>query len=243
FYTEMLLARGFDSNHPFQLGGYSEGGLIAYEVARQLQLRGREVKNIVMIDVPYPHRSSPFSGGEDLRRLRYAMVYLNLMVMNNLGSFTDLNNLRLENVGVEEIVPYLVNAGMEKGIRYSSQELQAMIDRYYQIAEANERAAETYMIEDLPSSGAVECHYFQRKSQGVYFHPKRFKVSIIEQVNKYYRNKKCADKWRRHLPNFNYCLTTASDHFSLLSEPEPFELILEACRNLYNIRLSQTAQE
>jgi len=243
YYAEMLLARGFGSNCPFQLGGYSEGGLIAYEVARQLQLRGHDVKNIMMIDVPYPYHSSPFSNDADPRKLRYAMIYLNIMMMNNLGGFTDLNDLELENVGVEKIVPCLVDAGMEKGLRYSSQELQAMIERYYQIAEANERAAESYVIEDLPNSGAVECHYFQRKSPRVYFHPKRFKMPIIEQANRYFRNKKCADKWRRRLPNFNYYPTTASDHFSLLSEKEPFELILGVCRKLYQVQLPHVPQE
>jgi acyl transferase domain-containing protein/thioesterase domain-containing protein/acyl carrier protein len=243
YYVEILLTRGFGSNILFQLGGYSEGGLIAYEVARQLQLRGHTVNNVMMIDVPYPYNSSPFFNDADIRKLRYAMVYLNILIINNLGGFTDINSLRLDNVSVENIVPYLVNAGMEKGLKYSSQELRAMIDQYYKIAEANERAAESYVIGDLSNPSAIECHYFQRKSRGVYFHPERFKMPIIEKVNRYYRNKKCADKWRRNLPNFNYHLTTASDHFSLLSEKEPFELILGTCRDLYNVRLSHTAQE
>ena len=243
YYVEMLLARGGGSNIPFQLGGYSEGGLIAYEAARQLQLRDHDVKNIIMINAPYPYNSSPLSNDAGTIKLRYAMVYTNILMMNNLGGFADINALRLENVSVENVVPYLVNAGMEKGLKYSSQELQAILDQYYKIAEANERAAESYVMEGLPRPGAVECHYFQRKSRGVYFHPKRFKMPIVEQVNRYYRNKRCADKWRRRLPNFNHYLTTASDHFSLLSEKEPFELILGACRKLYQVQFPHVPKE
>ncbi len=39
---------------PYRLGGFCNGGLVAYEMARQLQARGEQVELLVMIDPAYP---------------------------------------------------------------------------------------------------------------------------------------------------------------------------------------------
>ena len=41
---------------PYLLGGFSGGGLIAYEIARQLEAAGEEVSLLVMLDTPLPMR-------------------------------------------------------------------------------------------------------------------------------------------------------------------------------------------
>ncbi|MBP0484330.1 type I polyketide synthase [Sagittula salina] len=41
---------------PYMLGGFSGGGITAYEVARQLEAAGQEVSLVVMLDTPLPRR-------------------------------------------------------------------------------------------------------------------------------------------------------------------------------------------
>jgi len=41
---------------PFILGGFSGGGITAYEIARQLIARGKEVAEIILLDTPLPYR-------------------------------------------------------------------------------------------------------------------------------------------------------------------------------------------
>ncbi|WP_323767611.1 type I polyketide synthase [Antarctobacter sp.] len=41
---------------PYMLGGFSGGGITAYEVARQLEVMGEEVSLVVMLDTPLPQR-------------------------------------------------------------------------------------------------------------------------------------------------------------------------------------------
>ncbi|MGP6089428.1 type I polyketide synthase [Antarctobacter jejuensis] len=43
-------------NGPYMIGGFSGGGITAYEVARQLELMGEEVSLVVMLDTPLPQR-------------------------------------------------------------------------------------------------------------------------------------------------------------------------------------------
>ena len=52
-YVEALLAH--QPTGPYQLGGYSMGGAVAFEMAQQLQARGHEVNFVGIIDTPAQH--------------------------------------------------------------------------------------------------------------------------------------------------------------------------------------------
>jgi thioesterase domain-containing protein/acyl carrier protein len=52
YYVEQL--RGHGEHHPYSLLGYSFGGLVALEMAQQLQASGAEVPATVLIDTHYP---------------------------------------------------------------------------------------------------------------------------------------------------------------------------------------------
>lgn len=51
FYVEALLAH--QPEGPYLLGGHSFGGVVSYEIARQLKERGREVAFLVLLDSGY----------------------------------------------------------------------------------------------------------------------------------------------------------------------------------------------
>jgi rhizoxin synthesis polyketide synthase RhiF len=52
YYIEMI--RSVQAKGPYDLGGYCIGGVISYEIAKQLQKMGEKVNSIVMIDSPDP---------------------------------------------------------------------------------------------------------------------------------------------------------------------------------------------
>ncbi len=49
--------RAYQPEGPYRLGGFCNGGLIAYEMARQLQMQGQETEVLVLID-PIPARTT-----------------------------------------------------------------------------------------------------------------------------------------------------------------------------------------
>lgn len=59
--------RDFQPDGPYLLGGWSLGGVIAYEVARQLRSSGQNVAGLVLLDSTVPERSDPrvASAGEE----------------------------------------------------------------------------------------------------------------------------------------------------------------------------------
>ncbi|MEM7365869.1 MAG: KR domain-containing protein [Pseudomonadota bacterium] len=52
YIAEMMTVQ---SGGPYLLGGFSGGGITAYEICRQLLQAGHEVKRLVMLDTPLPH--------------------------------------------------------------------------------------------------------------------------------------------------------------------------------------------
>jgi thioesterase domain-containing protein len=48
--------RAVQPRGPYMLGGFSGGGIIAYEIAQQLRSAGEEVAMLVMLDTPLPQR-------------------------------------------------------------------------------------------------------------------------------------------------------------------------------------------
>ncbi|MDQ2093166.1 type I polyketide synthase [Rhodalgimonas zhirmunskyi] len=53
--------RAVQPEGPYMLGGFSGGGIIAYEIAQQLKAAGEEVAMLVMLDTPLPQRR-PLTG-------------------------------------------------------------------------------------------------------------------------------------------------------------------------------------
>jgi thioesterase domain-containing protein/acyl carrier protein len=59
---------------PYYLGGYSAGGIMAYEIAQQLWARGREVALLVLFDTPNPHYMYEYSAVQRLKARHRARV-------------------------------------------------------------------------------------------------------------------------------------------------------------------------
>lgn len=64
--------RQVQAEGPYMLGGFSGGGITAFEIARQLEAQGEEVISVILLDTPLPYRP-PLS-----RRDRIMLNWLNL---------------------------------------------------------------------------------------------------------------------------------------------------------------------
>ncbi|WP_342374835.1 SDR family NAD(P)-dependent oxidoreductase [Myxococcus stipitatus] len=67
---------------PYVLGGYSFGGLLAFEAAQQLKQRGEEVKHLIMFDTYPPEMLEAFerSGGPPMEGMREVQRLMNAMM-------------------------------------------------------------------------------------------------------------------------------------------------------------------
>jgi len=57
---------------PYMVGGFSGGGLTAFEIARQLRAAGEEIASVILLDTPLPRR--PVVGQADRIRINLALL-------------------------------------------------------------------------------------------------------------------------------------------------------------------------
>jgi amino acid adenylation domain-containing protein len=133
-YLEAL--RTVQPSGPYRLGGWSMGGLVAYEMARQLLARGEEVALLAMIDTPVPE---PSPGPEsDLDRLAGFALDLGLP-LERLGASRD----ELAGRGREQLLSDLLEWG--RASRRLPPDLgEPHLRRLLAVYEANLRAATLY---------------------------------------------------------------------------------------------------
>lgn len=86
-----------DPKGPYRLVGYSGGGVIAIEMARQLKLGGRKVELLVMLDTLAPQEADrPVSLAEKVRYMGHlGATYLMHRLQQRIAAFAEAARLRL----------------------------------------------------------------------------------------------------------------------------------------------------
>ncbi|MEM9489445.1 MAG: alpha/beta fold hydrolase, partial [Myxococcota bacterium] len=219
-YREHILASGLDA--PIQLGGYSQGGVLAYEIARQLQERGHSVARLILVDAPYPPVVSSLTPVYHV-----ALTFMNILEMNGLTRPGDLGDLvaRAE----DELTPYLLALGRRRGLTYSPAELEAVVDKYVAILRANLAAMERHELKPLPDPAAMDCHYIARRNPAEFFPAELSGLAEVDEQNRLYAQSDCLRRWSRWLPSLTVHPTTAPDHFAMMSHDEALALMARLC--------------
>jgi amino acid adenylation domain-containing protein len=133
-YLEALLA--VQPAGSYRLGGWSMGGVVAYEMAQQLRARGEEVALLALIDTPVPSPQS-LPAGELDRMAGFAL---------DLGLPIERIELSREDLAGEDrdrLLSHLLERGREHHVLPPDLE-EAHLRRLYAVYEANLRAVGLY---------------------------------------------------------------------------------------------------
>lgn len=218
----------------FRLGGYSFGGTLAFETTRHLQLAGRRVSNIVMLDSFFPDSDFPkFSP-----RTAMVLTFISFLNMNGLAA----GELYTRNVADQDLFDYLVDLGITRGLKYGRQELAEHFEKYMQLTD--EALLNAYQPEPLPDSSPV-LYFFARRQlqQFVCTKPgsadfdntdilKNVAIDELEQINRSFAGQP-PEAWQAVLPDIMVQVTEAEDHFRMLSNAASFARILDCLHKLY----------
>ncbi|WP_439415462.1 amino acid adenylation domain-containing protein [Larkinella sp. GY13] len=139
YYIDAIRAQNPEG--PYALAGYSFGGIIAYEMSKQLRKMGKEVKMLAMFDT-YAYQSNFFDPWP-------ARAWQNTLtaIKERLYVLTLLKeNPRETVVNVTKSVQKKANRFYRK-IRYNEDHLKVFHGNYYKVNEANEIASRKYRLE------------------------------------------------------------------------------------------------
>lgn len=215
---------------PYDLGGYSLGGVIAYEVTRQLQEMGHAVDTIVMLDSFDSNALKKIKNDE--KSLILQTVNMALLTIPKTEKDARILIHRDEvNLNSEKDVfcKEIIKLAKKRGLSKTDSMLYAMIQR--SIETQNFYEINQFSVLPLPDCQAVTCYYFRNKS-GLLFGEMEPYCSASAATN--VDNTKYWEEWEKQLPNFHMMDVESSNHIRLLSEPKAFETIFAFCENLYS---------
>jgi amino acid adenylation domain-containing protein len=128
----------------YLLGGYSMGGIVAFEMAQQLQARGKSVRLLALLDTQAPDRETKLQL-EDHDGL---MISFARELGLSFESLT-LSSDRLSNPNLDEKLTYVLAAATRQRLLPADIE-QEQIRRLWQVFYTNARARQNYIPQVYP---------------------------------------------------------------------------------------------
>ncbi|WP_070198818.1 SDR family NAD(P)-dependent oxidoreductase [Streptomyces oceani] len=221
---------------PYDLGGYSLGGLLSYEVARQLQERDCVVETITMLDAMYGEEVS----ARTMSRKDMVLQQVNALLQAGARSWdTDDDAPAPFIAGYEvdlsrqpdELLDELLALAGQRGLVGAAADVRARIEHHVRVLEAYQVL--DYEVLPLPHPESLNCFYF-RNSSGLFY-------GALEPVLSTQDDGEALDhvdywsEWERRIPQFHRTDVDSSNHFMMLSDEPSLSAIRAFCRVFYNV--------
>jgi acyl transferase domain-containing protein/NAD(P)-dependent dehydrogenase (short-subunit alcohol dehydrogenase family)/thioesterase domain-containing protein/acyl carrier protein len=238
--------RAVQPEGPYDLGGFSLGGLLAYEVTRQLQETGEEVATMVMIDSLDSRatgranellragapRHGPVSKGSLFRAVNLLLGGGNFSAREIAARILHRNDVdpRLDE---DAFLDHLIALARSRGMDRPSAQLRARTVQlaHYFCAIEEERFA----VLPLPDAAAVTCYYVRNRS-GIFFGPHEGHMILVPPAPGAVESVDHLDYWREweeNLPGLHVLDVDTADHSELLTADASLDVIRALCRAVY----------
>lgn len=232
YYVKLI--QSVQNNGPYDLGGYSLGGAIAYEVSRQLQMQGQAVSSIVMVDTLDSSAMKKINFSEKTNILQAINMSLIFRSRQEPSKMVDKFLKREEispNLSSEELLKYLIKIGKTRGLSSvrSEEELYKIFKHNLKVQQSFE--ADKFQILPLPNCDTVNCYYFRNKNNAFIGQYEPYFLyhgdKIPEGITEYWK------EWQQQITNFHLVDIEPTSHLLLMFESDICARIAEFCNNLY----------
>lgn len=216
---------------PYDLGGYSLGGTLAYEVTRQLQELGQSVNTLVMLDAldsTAINNVAVTKKTEILKAVNTALVNSGEVGLEKMYSrliHRDELNLDTDD---EEFLRQLVELARQRGLNKTEAQLLNQVEQNVKVIHAY---GENFSVLPLPDPQGVTGYYFRNKS-GLFLGELEPYFSIpsdiipSDHINYW-------EEWIRQCPNLNIIDVDSPNHMMVISDKKSLETITAICEKLY----------
>nr|QLG04869.1 PulH [Streptomyces sp.] len=231
------IIRAVQPEGPYDLGGYSLGGLLAYEVTRQLQEMDCAVETITMLDTMYGDEVN----ARTMSRKDMVLQQVNALLQAGArssdpdpdpdapapfiaGYEVDLSR------DSDDLLDELISRARERGLVGSAEAVRARVEQNVRVLEAYQVLE--YEVRPLPRPESVTCFYF-RNSSGLFY-------GALEPVLSTQDDGKALDhvdywgEWERRIPDFQRTDVDSSNHFMILSDEPSLSAIRAFCKVFYS---------
>lgn len=225
---------------PYDLGGYSVGGVLAFEVIRQLQELGEQVNSIVMLDSLYvtDWESPELKLPEDASLPKLlAFQTVNMMIT---VAFTDPAEIAAALIhrdtpdwDLEEdaFMDQLIAIAHERGVSKSADQLKTLVRQSVKTQEAY--AITDYHFGELSDPESVTCYYFRNRN-GEFLGALKPYFALWDEQSEQLGKINYWEGWEQRFPNMYLVDVNAVNHMQMLSDPTAAATILSLCTALYS---------
>ncbi|MCA1281213.1 SDR family NAD(P)-dependent oxidoreductase [Saccharopolyspora sp. 7B] len=242
FYAGLILS--VQPEGPYDIGGFSLGGLFAYEVVRQLQLRGAEVRTLVMLDTldaDSTNRANEIIVGGDFSPEVVSKVSdfraANLILGNN--SFESHSGgmpiLRRDEVDTTldgpAFLDSLIAKALERGVKKTESQLRSRVRQLSRYLEATQ--AERYELHPLPKPDGPSCYYLRNASREFFGAFRDYMVLFPNDALPTVDGTDYWLGWPERLDDFFTIDVDTSMHSEVMTAPASLEKLLRLCDRLY----------
>ncbi|MFJ8229748.1 SDR family NAD(P)-dependent oxidoreductase [Streptomyces sp. NPDC094448] len=227
------IIRTFQPEGPYDLGGYSLGGLLAYEVTRRLQEAGETVESLVMVDSMYGDEIKKQTMSRKDMLLQQVNALLSASVrprpQDSAAAFIAAGEVDWDR-DEPALLDQLLALAARRGLKGDPAAVRSRVEHHVRVQEAYEVL--DYEVLPLPRPGSVTCFYF-RNGSGLFY-------GELEPLFSTQEDGKALDhveywaEWRRQLPHFHQLDVDSANHFVLLGDPASLETVRSFCTLLYS---------
>lgn len=215
YYVTLIQSK--QAEGPYDLGGYSLGGVLAYEVTRQLQEAGQTVQSLVMLDTPDPFSWEKIRLSSESR----ALQAVNMALLNRNRKEADGILQKLihhkeipEHTDEESLLMQLIRLGRERGLSLTLSEtaLLKLFQRHLRMQEAFE--LNQYTLSRLPRASEVTCYYVRNQSGLFYGELMPYLTTDADEIT---IDHTCYwAEWEKLLPLFHTLDVSSTSHMTIL---------------------------
>ncbi|ACU62720.1 SDR family NAD(P)-dependent oxidoreductase [Chitinophaga pinensis] len=226
------IIRSVQATGPYDLGGYSLGGVIAYEVARQLQEMGQQVNTIVMLDSLYGAEVSAERFDKRDAILQAVNMSLFSGIVNSPERFKEIlinRSLVADITDTDALISTLMEHFKERGGTQPVARLEEFIRQSVRVQEAY--VVDQYEVSPLPDPTGLHCHYF-RNGNG-YFLGELAPFFMLSKEQPAYDHINYWAEWEQQIPDFEITDLDVANHMMLLSDETAYHIITDYCRKIY----------
>lgn len=130
---------------PYNLLGYSNGGVVAYEMSRILLEQGEEIASLILLDTPCPLQLS-----SELIDPFECLVNVCANLTSSLGKTLDIDVEQLRQVQESERGEYIYNLLMQNGVDLVKEQFLTTFDNTFIMFMASENCCRAYKPSKLP---------------------------------------------------------------------------------------------
>ncbi|MFE1771913.1 SDR family NAD(P)-dependent oxidoreductase [Streptomyces sp. NPDC059008] len=242
YYASLILA--VQPEGPYDIGGFSLGGLFAYETVRQLQLKGADVRTLVMLDTLDAAATNKANalivGGNfdaDVVTKVSDFRAVNLILGNNRfdshgGASPILRRDEVDTtLDTTAFLDSLIAAALDRGVSKTEAQLRSRVRQLSRYFEATQ--GEKYSVDPLPRRDGVRCYYLRNRG-GEFFgafeeHMVLFPNPDLPTVDgvAYWQ------EWADQIDDFFTIDVDTSMHAEVMTAPQSLDKLMRLADRLY----------